>query len=168
MRGRLDLSLTVLYNVKAFVPRLPMSNMGIRDRVSKEPPVRNLINRATESVPEGPLGNVGDGTVVGLLGFLAVESGEVITSPIPGLSRPGFKVVSHSMEQVEPGLQRHTIVLHAFIQDVAEFATKYQSAPSNFDFISGDIDVLSIEELDEQEGYDSYEIVVEVDRRPLD
>lgn len=130
-------------------------------------PVRDELNDITDKIPSGPLGALGRGNGLGIAGFLAVESGEIITIPIPGVQRPGFKKVSHGAEVVEPGLQRHTIVIHALSQDVAEFVTQYDASPSNFDFVRGKTKVVEIEQMDVDSTYDTYEIVVEVDRRAI-
>ena len=130
-------------------------------------PVRKQINTLTDRVPSGPLGAIGEGDLIGFLGFVAVESGEIITIPIPGANRPGFKKVSHGMDMEEPGLQRHTIVIHAISKDVAEFVTQYSSAPSNFDFLRGRTTVEDVEELDTDSSYSTYRITILVDRRAL-
>jgi len=131
-------------------------------------PVRDgLEGNITDKIPEGPLGNVGEGNALGLLGFAIVESGEIITFPIPGLNRPGFKVVSNSL--VESGNQKqvHELVVHAASEDVAEFVSQYESAPSNFDFIRADTEVLKTEEIDPDSFYSTYKIKVLVDRSEI-
>lgn len=132
-----------------------------------ERPIRDRVEDMTGIVPSGPLGAVGEGNVLGFIGFVLVESGEIITVPIPGVDRPGFKKVSHGVEVIEQGYQRHTIVVHALYQDVAEFMTQYDSAPSNADFVFGNTEVIEVEELDSDASYTTYEIVVDVDRRPI-
>lgn len=127
-------------------------------------PARSAIEKITESIPKGPLGAIGEGNIIGGLGYLAVESGEVITLPIPGLKRPGFRVISHSLDEVRNGDQIHTVKIHAVSKDVAEFATEYESSPSNLDFIRNKTEVLSVEELDEDSIYTTYEIKVKIDR----
>lgn len=134
--------------------------------MDKRRPLRDRFEDVTERIPNGPFGALGRGNVIGLTGFLAVESGEVITSPVPGLTRPGFKKVSHSVEVLDDGLQEHTVRIHAFSKDVAEFVTQYDSSASNYDFIRGKTEVKSVEEIDKQSSYTTYEITVEVDRRP--
>jgi hypothetical protein len=141
---------------------------NLREELQSDPPVRGRLEDITEETPTGPLGKVGGGNLLGLAGFFAVESGEVITSPIPGFTRPGFKVVSHGMRRLEDGLQQHEIVIHAAFKDVAEFAVQYMSAPSNFDYLKGNLEVVEVEEIDEGTLYDTYRIVVNVDRQPLD
>lgn len=126
-----------------------------------------LENDITDKVPKGPLGAVGEGNMLGLAGFIAVESGQIITFPIPGLNRPGFKIVSNSVVDSEPGRQVHDIVVHAGSEDVAEFVTQYESAPSNFDFIRANTEVLETEEIDPDGFYSTYRIRVLVDRRAI-
>jgi len=131
-------------------------------------PLRDLLeNNITDEVPEGPLGTLGEGNLIGFAGFLAVESGQIITIPIPGLNRPGFKIVSNSLVDSTDGKQIHDIVLHAASEDVAEFVTQYESSPSNFDFIRGDTEVLDIEELDADGFYSTYRVRVMVNRRAI-
>ena len=130
-------------------------------------PVRDQLSGITSKVPKGPLGAIGEGNLLGFLGFVAVESGEIIAIPVPGVTRPGFKKVSHGAEVIEPGLQRHTIVIHALSKDVAEFVTQYDSAPSNFDFVRGKTTVTEVEELDVDSTYNTYRMTVEVDRRAV-
>lgn len=130
-------------------------------------PIRRQISNLTDRVPTGPLGALGEGDLLGFLGFVAVESGEVITIPIPGVDRPGFKKVSHGMEMVEEGVQRHEIVLHAISKDVAEFVSQYSSAPSNYDFLKGKTEIEEVEELDTDSSYNTYRIIILVDRRAL-
>ena len=138
----------------------------IRDNL-EERPLRTQVEDITDRVPSGPLGAIGEGNVLGFIGFVLVESGEVITVPIPGVNRPGFKKVSHGAEVIEDGYQRHTIVVHSLSKDVAEFMTQYDSAPSNVDFVFGNTEVVSVEEMDTDAAYTTYEITVDVDRRPI-
>jgi len=130
-------------------------------------PVRDAFEDITGKVPSGPLGKLGDGNVVGGLGYLAVESGEIVTIPVPGATRPGFKYVSHSFISAEGDVQRYEIVVHAISKDVAEFAVQYKAAPSNIDFLRGESSVVGTEVLDEDRTYSTYKITVEVDRSEI-
>lgn len=145
-----------------------MVDKPVRERFANEKPLREKLTDVTGSIPEGPLNNIGGGNFLGFVGFLIVESGQVITTPIPGLTRPGFRKVSHSVEVVEPGLQRNEVVVHAFTEEVAKFMSRYDSSPSNFDFLAGEVEVTEVTELDSDASYDTYEMVVMVDRRPLE
>lgn len=130
-------------------------------------PFRDALEEdITNKIPDGPLGGVGEGNLLGFAGFLAVESGEIVTIPVPGLDRPGYKVVSHGLTDTSPDgdKQVHEIVLHAYSEDVAEFVTQYNSAPSNFDFIRADTEVLETEVIDPDGFYTTYNIKVLVDR----
>ena len=129
-----------------------------------ERPLRDAVEDLTEEIPEGPLGAVGRGNIAGAAGFIAVESGEVIAIPIPGVDRPGFQFVSHGMEQTDESTQEHNIVVHAISKDVAEFATQYKAAPSNLDFLRGRTVIQSIELLDEDRFYNTYDVTVRIDR----
>lgn len=130
-------------------------------------PLRDVLEEdITDKIPEGPLGAIGEGNVLGFAGFLAVESGQIITIPVPGLTRPGYKVVSHGLTDtsLDGDKQVHKIVLHAYSEDVAEFVTQYNSAPSNFDFIRADTEVIETKEVGPDSFYTTYEIKVLVDR----
>lgn len=131
-------------------------------------PFRDAFEQVTSNVPQGPLGKVGDGNVAGALGYIAVESGEIVTIPIPGATRPGFRYVSHSFIGVEDEVQTYKIVVHAASKDVAKFAVEYKAAPSNYDFLKGITEVTNIKELDRENAYTTYEMTVEVDRSPGD
>lgn len=131
-------------------------------------PARDVAEQITDRIPTGPLGAVGQGNIAGFVGFVAVESGEIVTLPIPGLTRPGFRTVSHGMEQIGENEQRHTIVIHAASRDVAEFAAQYNAAPSNLDFLRGAVAIVDVDELDRDAGYSTYEITMDVDRRAVE
>lgn len=118
-------------------------------------------------MPSGPLGKIGNGNVIGGLGFIVVESGQIITVPIPGAIRPGFKYVSHSFNGVEDGKQKYTIVCHGMSKDVVKFATQYKAAPSNFDFFRGKASVANIEEIDRSNVYTTYKVDIEIDREAI-
>lgn len=132
--------------------------------LENERPFRDALEQVTSNVPEGPLGKVGGGNLTGALGYVAVESGEVITIPIPGANRPGFKYVSHSFVGVENDVQEYKIVVHAISKDVAKFAVEYKAAPSNYDFLKGISKVTNVRELDRENVYSTYEMTIEVDR----
>lgn len=129
-------------------------------------PLRDRFEKATNNVPSGPLGKVGKGDVIGALGFVAVESGEIVTIPVPGVKRPGFSFISHSVEGTDTK-QIHTLRVNAVSRDVAEFAAKYESAPSNLDFIRSKTKVTGVETITERSSYSTYEIVVEVDTNAI-
>jgi len=135
--------------------------------VDKKRPGRDAFEDITDRVPSGPLGAVGQGNIIGGLGYIAIESGEIIALPIPGLDRPGFKFVSHGMEQKDEGKQVHTIVIHAISRDVAEFACQYKAAPSNFDYVRGKTNIQKVEVKDGDSFYSTYRMTVVVDRNAI-
>ena len=137
-------------------------------KLTDKRPIRDKFEKVTSSVPEGPLGKIGGGNITGALGYIAVESGDIITIPIPGATRPGFKYVSHSFVGVENDVQTYKIVVHAVSKDVAKFAVEYKAAPSNYDFLKGITEVTNIKELDRGNVYTTYEMTIEVDRTPAD
>jgi len=130
-------------------------------------PARDTFENVTEKIPQGPFGAIGRGNVLGAVGYIVVESGEVLTIPIPGVTRPGFRQVSHGFKGVEGGKQIHELIIHAFSKDVAEFATQYNTAPSNYDFLKGQTEILEIEELDRENIYTTYRIKVGIDREAV-
>jgi len=134
--------------------------MMARDRQ----PIRDAIEESTDNIPEGPFGKVGDGTVLGAGGFLAVEASRPLIDFVPGIKQPGYKITAHSTEVLEPGTERHTLTVPAISEEVARFAAKYAATPSNIDFSLSDTEIVSIEELTEQPGYTTHRIVVDVDR----
>jgi len=127
-------------------------------------PIRDVIEQSTDNIPEGPFGKVGDGTVLGAGGFLAVEASRPFVDFVPGIKQPGYSITAHGTEVVSPGTELHTITISAISEEVARFAAKYAATPSNIDFSLSDTEIVSIEELTEQPGYTTHRIVVEVDR----
>jgi len=124
-------------------------------------PIRDKLENATDSIPKGPLGKVGEGNLAGAAGYLAVESGEIVAIPVPGATRPGFKYVSHSLVETQDNTQRYNIVVHAISKDVAEFAVQYKAAPSNVDFLTSDLEMVSTEMVNEKPTYSTYRITVD-------
>lgn len=131
---------------------------------SEKRPARSRFENLTDKIPTGPLGKVGEGNIAGAAGYIAVESGEIVTIPIPGATRPGYRFVSHSLIETDDKTQRYQIVVHAVSKDVAEFAVQYKASPSNIDFLRGDTSIVKTEVLDEDRAYSTYKITVEIDR----
>ena len=127
-------------------------------------PLRDGLERITGSIPSGPLGKVGEGDLVGLGGFLAVEATRPIIQFVPGIKQPGYHVNAHSTEQVG-GFERHTLTIQAVSEDVAEFVAGYTATPSNIDFLTTEIDLYNTEVVTERATYTTFKITVDIDER---
>jgi len=125
-------------------------------------PVRNAIQEQLDRIPAGPLGKLGEGDLAGVVGYALIKSGQLAVLPIPGVRQPGFSVVSHGMEEMGE-FQRHTIVINAAIERVATVASEYEiAAPSNIDYITSEVQTISVKTVTERPTYDTLEIVVDV------
>ena len=138
----------------------------VRDKMDEQP-VRDKFEEVTRDIPEGPLGKVGGGNLIGAAGFVAVESTNPVWEFVPGLKQPGYKVTAHGTKRMGEDKERHIITVVAISEEVARFAAKYYSAPSNIDYISSDVELKEVNELTERKVYSTYEIVVDVDRGEL-
>lgn len=125
---------------------------GLRDRFEKN----------IDKVPKGPLNKAGDGQLVGLAGYAAISTGQTAVLPIPGVRQPGYNVISHGAE-VFSKYVRHTVRINAASKNIAEFAAKYDvSAPSNIDYLSSEIETVSIDEIKSRPTFSTWEVVVDV------
>lgn len=122
-------------------------------------PIRSALEKATQKVPEGPLGFAGEGNGTGAALFAVSE---VIGFFIPGSTLdPGFRIQSHSIDEVR-GKEVHTFRVSAYFEQTARFSSQFNSAPSNIDFFIRDIDVTSVEKVEDRATVGTWEIVVEV------
>lgn len=125
-------------------------------------PVRDRLNNALDRVPRGPLGKGGEGDIAGGAGYFAVKTGQLAVLPIPGVRQPGFSTISHGVE-IQDRSEIHTVRIFAVSKQVAKFAAEYEvSAPSNIDYVTGEINTTSIEEINPRGTYSTWEVVVEV------
>lgn len=131
--------------------------------------LREKFEDATDQIPEGPLGRAGDGKVTGAIGYYAISTGQVAVLPVPGIRQPGYNVISHGSEVLDESV-RHTVRIEAASKHVAEFASEYAvAAPSNIDYVTAEMDTVSIEELKERPTFSTWEVVVDVaDRGTVD
>jgi hypothetical protein len=143
---------------------------GIFDRIENRfnkreshRPAREAIEDALDNIPSaGPLGKIGDGDITGVAGYLAISTGQLSVLPIPGVRQPGYSVISHGSEVMENKV-RHTVRITAASKNVAKFASEYEvSSPSNIDFITSEIETVSIEEVKPRPTYSTWEVVVDV------
>lgn len=124
--------------------------------------LRERFEKNADRVPVGPLNKTGDGQLVGLAGYAAISTGQTAVLPVPGVRQPGYNVISHGSE-VFPKYVRHTVRINAASKNVAEFAAKYGvSAPSNLDYLTSEIETVSIEEVKKRPTFSTWEIVVDV------
>ena len=124
--------------------------------------IRSKLENTLDSVPPGPLDNLGEGSAVGVAGYFAISTGQTAVLPIPGIRQPGYHVISHGMSE-EGEYERHTVRINAASRDVAEFAAKYDVAsPSNIDFLTSETEIVSIEEITQRPTLSTWEIIVDV------
>jgi hypothetical protein len=132
------------------------------DDMESKRPGRDLFEKTLNVVPEGPFGKIGEGNVVGYAGYFASSTGQLAVLPIPGVRQPGYHPISHNVE-VRDNFERHTVAIAAASKNVAEVAASYGVAsPSNIDFITGEVDVVSTEKVNERSTYTTWEVVVDV------
>lgn len=133
----------------------------IQDRDDPRP-ARSKIEKALDEIPDGPLDNLGGGTVAGVIGYYAISTGQLAVLPIPGIKQPGYGVISHGAE-ARGEYERHTVRISAASKDIAEFVAKYEvSAPSNIDFFASETEIASMDEIKSRPTFSTWEVVVDV------
>lgn len=140
-----------------------MADQPIRDTL-EEQPVRDRFEEVTREIPEGPMGKVGGGNLIGGAGFLAVESTRPFIDFIPGVKQPGYKLTAHGTKKIGEDEERHILTIAAISEEVARFAAKYNAAPSNIDYLSSDVEIVDIDEVTERAAYTTYQITVDIER----
>jgi len=146
-----------------------MGGFGILDRAENriedtgsKRPFRNTLDRTLDEFPSGPLGKGGDGFVAGLIGYVAIRSGQLAVLPIPGVKQPGYGVISHGVERKNE-FERHTVRVSAATKQVARIAAEYEvSAPSNIDYITGEVETVDSSMITERSTFSTWEFVVDV------
>lgn len=128
----------------------------------EDQPVRDNFEEVTNKIPEGPMGKIGGGNLLGAAGFVAVESTKPIWQFIPGIKQPGYKVTAHGTKDLGDGTERHILTVVALSEDVAEFAAEYTAAASNIDYVRSKIGTVNIEEITERATYSTYQVTVDV------
>lgn len=125
-------------------------------------PIREATEEATDNIPEGPGGIVGEGNTIGFAGLFLVRTGQLAVLPVPGVRQPGFNVISHGSEAFDEFV-RHTVRVNAASRHVAQTAAEYLvAAPSNIDYVTAEMDTVSIEEVKQRSSFSTWEIVVDV------
>lgn len=130
--------------------------------VIQDQPVRDRFEEVTEGIPEGPMGKVGGGSILGAVGYLGVEFTKPIWTFVPGVKQPGYKITAHGTKDLSGANERHILTVVAISEQVARFAAKYTAAPSNLDFVIDDVDVVSVDEISERTVYSTYHMYVDV------
>lgn len=125
----------------------------------KERGVRDKIENATEKIPSGPLGNAGQGDLIGAAGFFAVESTKPVWEFIPGVKQPGYKITGHGTRRAADG-EEHILDIAAVSEDVAEWAAKYAAAPSNATFLAASKEIVNVQRITERRGYTTFRVTV--------
>lgn len=148
----------ILGNRKTVIDRLEDE----ADEEDSVRPMREAFESATDNIPEGPLGKLGDGDALGIAGYYAISTGQLAVLPIPGVKQPGYHVISHGVSEYD-SYERHTVNIAAASQHVARVAAEYEVAsPSNIDYVTGEVDTVSIEEKKQRATASTWEIVVDV------
>jgi hypothetical protein len=143
-----------------------MLNMDIRKRIiSDDTPVRDWFSDSVDNIPTGPLGKVGGGNIIGAGGYVVSNLIKIPADLVPGIRNPGYTFISHGVEGIDEHTERHVIRVHAFSEDVAKFAVKYFSSPSNVDFITGETELEYSKKINSRKTYSTYEVsVIVLDR----
>lgn len=142
---------------------------GVFDRVENrleasgsKRPFRDTVDGVLDEVPRGPLGKGGDGFVAGLVGYVAIRTGQLAVLPIPGIKQPGYGVISHGVEDRD-NFERHTVRISAATKQIARIAAEYEvSAPSNIDYITGEVETVDSSVITERSTFSTWEFVVDV------
>lgn len=133
----------------------------LEDSGSKRP-FRDTLDRTLDEIPSGPLGKGGDGFAVGLVGYVAIRTGQLAVLPIPGIRQPGYGVISHGVEDRD-NFERHTVRIAAATKQVAKIAAEYEvAAPSNIDYITGEVETVDDSVITERSTFSTWEFVVDV------
>lgn len=139
----------------------------VRDRLEDQP-LRDRFEEVTVNIPEGPMGKVGGGNILGAVGYTAVESTKPVWQFVPGIRQPGYKITGHGTKELGDGKERHLISTVAISENVARFAAKYYAAPSNIDYIRSDVSIVNVKEITERGTYSTYRITVDVESGSAD
>lgn len=135
--------------------------------LSKTRPLRDLAEETLQEFDGGPLEVTGEGNLIGGAGYItvrAVNNTLVFGSlGLLGGIKVGVRVISHGVN-VQGEEEVHTMRLSAYSQDVARFAAKYLTAPSNVDFALRRVDVTQEELLRETRTASTWEMKTRVSR----
>lgn len=146
-------------------PMVRQGNLGVTpDDEDNIRPLRDRFESITDRLPSGPFGKIGEGDLVGLGGFIAVEATRPIIQFIPGIKQPGYHVNAHNTDRMD-GFERHTLTIQALSEDVAEFVAGYTATPSNIDFATTEVRLVDTEIVTERQTYSTYRIKVDIDER---
>jgi hypothetical protein len=125
-------------------------------------PIREATEQFTDNIPDGPGGIIGEGNVVGYAGLFAIRTGQLAVLPVPGVRQPGFNVISHGSEKYDEYV-RHTVRVNAASRHVAQTAAEYLvAAPSNVDYVTAEIETISMEEVKQRSTFSTWEFAIDV------
>lgn len=127
-------------------------------------PLREASESITSQIPDGPLGIVGKGNVLGGLRYFQVSTINGIL-PLDGI-RVGFQVESHSVDRSGDG-EVHEYVIHAASKNVVRFLADYKSAPSNVNFFTREKKSVEIEKIKERRWMTTWRARVEIEQDSL-
>lgn len=119
--------------------------------------LRERLDRTISKIPQGPMGRIGGGNVLGAANYFVSSTARGFV-PMDGL-KAGYQIQSQNVEQEGDG-ERHTFKIRASNKHVAEFAARYLAAPSNVDYIVNRPEVASSEMETERKTLATYRIVV--------
>jgi hypothetical protein len=135
---------------------------GEVDEEESSRPIRESFEQYTDNIPDGPGGILGDGNVIGIAGYYAISTGQVAVLPIPGVKQPGYSVISHNIQEFEE-FERHTVQVNAASKHIAEVVAEYEiSSPSNIDYLTSEINVISVEEKKQRPTASTWKLTVDV------
>lgn len=129
----------------------------MKDRNLPDRPLRTELESFLDGVPAGPLGVFGDGNVFGGAVYLTTSAIQGVT-PIDGLE-VGYNVESSSITR-QDGQEMHTYRINAASKQVAEFAARYKSSPSNIDYIADKPEVTGTTLVKERRSLPLWEVTV--------
>lgn len=128
----------------------------------EERPAREKFEEVTEKIPDGPMGKVGGGDLLGAAGYVAVESTKPVWQFIPGIRQPGYQVTAHGTKKIEQEVERHVLTVNAISKNIGQFAAQYVASPSNIDFVRSEVKLVDTEELTQRGTYSTYQMTVDV------
>ena len=118
--------------------------------------IREQLDSSLGEIPEGPVGFAGRGKLFGAANYFAVATLNGII-PVDGLD-VGFEIRSSSVQDVQDG-EQHTFEILASNKRLAEFVARFESAPTNIDFIRHNPEVKSSEVSKERDTLNLYRVV---------
>lgn len=120
------------------------------------------MENATGKIPRGPLGFLGNGNALGAVNYFTVATVNGII-PIAGVDI-GYNIEGHSVRR-EGDVEHHNFTILATNENVAKFAAKFKSKPSNVDLAAYRITIESVSKVRERRTFTVWEINTLVEPR---